>query len=382
MKRCLLALLALISCGAATLPPVSGPSVSGPSVSGPPIPSWSPAQITVLRHWVAAAPEDALPVLPTSELDRATAGTDKPAIDRAATALALSEARMHLLGARRSEGHIVDSDARLDLPVLLAQALAGPEGGLDHFFAGLRPQHPDYAVLRAAYATEKDPARRATLALNMERWRWLPQSLGHDYVLVNIAAFEVSLWRQDHRVAIWPIVVGKVKTPTPVFAASITGVIFNPWWDVPANIAPEIARLVRRHPALMRQRGYVRMAGRYRQRPGPANSLGQMKLVMPNPFDVYLHDTPEKKLFAQDSRAFSHGCMRVSDALGFATTLLQGAKTPDEVTAIVATGKTTTVPLAAPLPVYVTYFTATTREDGTLVVLPDIYARDAAFGVK
>ena len=372
MKRCLLALLALVACCAASLPPDAGA----------PVPSWSPAQISVLRHWLAAAPEDALPMLPTTALDRATAGTDKPAIDRAATALALSLARMHLLGARRSEGHIVDTDARLDLPALLAQALTGPEGGLDRFFAGLRPQHPDYAVLRAAYAAEKDPARRATLALNMERWRWLPQSLGRDYVLVNTAAFEVSLWRQDHRVAIWPIVAGKVKTPTPVFAASITGVIFNPWWDVPANIAPEIARLVRRHPALMRQRGYVRMAGRYRQRPGPANSLGQMKLVMPNPFDVYLHDTPEKKLFAQDSRAFSHGCMRVANALGFAATLLQGAKTPDDITAIVATGKTTTVPLAAPLPVYVTYFTATTLEDGALVLLPDVYGRDAAFGAK
>ena len=373
MKRCLLALLALISCSAATLPPESGPS----------IPSWSPAQIAVLRHWVAAAPEDALPVLPATELDRATAGTDKPAIDRAATALALSEARMQLVGSRRSEGHIADTDARIDLPVVLAQALAGPEAGLEHFFDGLRPDHPDYAVLRAAYATEKDPSRRATLALNMERWRWLPQSLGHDYVLVNTASFEVSLWRQDHRVAIWPIVVGKVKTPTPVFAASVTGVTFNPWWDVPANIVRESnAKLMRRHPALARQRGYERGGARYRQRPGPDNSLGQMKLVMPNPFDVYLHDTPEKKLFAQESRTFSHGCMRVSNALGFAAMLLQGVKTPDDITATVATGKTTTIPLAAPLPVYVTYFTATTREDGTLVLLPDVYGRDVAIGGK
>ena len=139
---------------------------------------------------------------------------------------------------------------------------------------------------------------------------------------------------------------------------------------------------MRRHPALARQRGYERGGARYRQRPGPDNSLGQMKLVMPNPFDVYLHDTPEKKLFAQESRTFSHGCMRVSNALGFAAMLLQGVKTPDDITATVATGKTTTIPLAAPLPVYVTYFTATTREDGTLVLLPDVYGRDVAIGGK
>ena len=381
MKRCLFALrglfasLVLLSCGGATLTPLPVPSMPG----------WTPAQIAVLHKWAAAAPDDALPVLAITELDRVSAGADRAAIDHAATDLALRLARMHLLGATPSGWHGVDGDARIDLPARLAQALGAPpsgaDAGLDHFFAALRPQHPDYAVLRAAYAGEKDPARRATLALNMERWRWLPVSLGQDYILVNAAAFEVSLWRQGRRVGIWPVVVGKVKSPTPVFSASVTGVIFNPWWDVPPNIVREsIAAMMQRHPALARQRGYVQAAGRYRQRPGPANSLGQMKLVMPNPYDVYLHDTPEKKLFLREARAFSHGCIRVGDALGFATALLQGAKTPEEIAAVVASGRTTTIALAAPLPVYITYFTASTRGDGVLVVLPDVYGRD--FGVK
>ena len=211
MKRCLFALrglfasLVLLSCGGATLTPLPVPSMPG----------WTPAQIAVLHKWAAAAPDDALPVLAITELDRVSAGADRAAIDHAATDLALRLARMHLLGATPSGWHGVDGDARIDLPARLAQALGAPpsgaDAGLDHFFAALRPQHPDYAVLRAAYAGEKDPARRATLALNMERWRWLPVSLGQDYILVNAAAFEVSLWRQGRRVGIWPVVVGKVR---------------------------------------------------------------------------------------------------------------------------------------------------------------------------
>lgn len=373
MKRYLFT--ALVACGAA----------HAAAASELPAPGWTAAQIAVLKHRIATAPEDALPVLPTGDLDRAMAGGEPATINAAATALSLGLARMQLLGATRPVAgtgwHIVDPDARIDLPARLAQALgANPASAeaLDRFFDALRPQHPDYAALRRAYATEKDPSRRATLALNMERWRWLPVSLGQDYVLVNAADFKVSLWRQGHRVGIWPVIVGKVKTPTPAFSANVTGVTYNPWWDVPANIAPEIAKLIRRHPALMRQRGYVWTGSRYRQRPGPANSLGQMKLVMANPFDVYLHDTPEKKLFARDIRAFSHGCIRVDNALGFAATLLQGAKTPDETSAILISGRTTTLDLGTPLPVYVTYFTASTREDGSLAILPDIYRRDAA----
>lgn len=347
--------------------------------------SWSPGQIAVLRHWLTAAPEDALPILPATDLDQASAAGDQAAIDRTAEALALRLARMHLLGRNapdpKQDWHILDSDARIDLPARLAQALAEPssggQSGLDRFFADLRPRSPDYALLRTAYTTEKDPARRATLATNMDRWRWLPQSLGADYVLVNAAAFEVRLWRHGQQVGTWPVVVGKTKSPTPTFSAQVSGVTFNPWWDIPPAIVREsIGGMMRRHPALARQRGYIRTGASYRQKPGPANALGQMKLVMPNPFNVYLHDTPEKKLFARDTRAFSHGCIRVSDAIGFATTLVQDVKSADEVKAIIATGRTTTIDLPMHLPVYVTYFTATTRSDGTLAILPDIYKRD------
>ena len=105
-----------------------------------------------------------------------------------------------------------------------------------------------------------------------------------------------------------------------------------------------------------------------------------MKLVMPNSYSVYLHDTPNKDLFSREVRAFSHGCVRVGDALGFAATLLDSAPENGSVTAIVETGRTTTVSLPRPVPVYVAYLTATVRADGQLAFMPDIYGRDKRLG--
>ncbi len=363
LKHILPGLVALGLCCAATAPAA-------------PVPGWTPARITQLRHWVGAAPEDALSAPDTRELDTAERGGDPAAIDRAATALALCLARLHLLGgatvAQRAGWRITDSDAAIDLQARLERAVA--VNSLDAFFAGLQPKHPDYAALRAAYAKETDPDRRRTLARNMERWRWMPQSLGSDYVLVNAAAFEAGLWRNGAKAGTWPVIVGKRSTPTPVFAATITGVILNPWWVVPASIVRE------RHGNFPARLGYVRSGGQIRQKPGPTNALGAMKLDMPNPFTVYMHDTPSKQLFERDVRAFSHGCIRVRDALGLATTLLDGAKTREEVDAIVATRKTTTVKLAASVPVYIAYFTAGVGGDGQLAVYPDIYMRDGRVG--
>lgn len=346
--------------------------------------TWNPTQIAQLRHWVQDAPQDALPVLDTAELDRALAATDQPAIARAADALSLRLARMHLLGcsspSQRAGWRITDDADAEGLEAKLAAAVATQD--LDRFLASLRPRHSDYALLRAALAAETDPAKRAVLSLNMERWRWMPLELGRSYVLVNAASFEVALWRNGARAGTWSVIVGKPSTPTPVFAATITGVTFNPWWEIPNSIVREsVGSLVRRNPSLARQRGYVWGGGRYRQRPGPGNALGQMKLVMPNPYSVYLHDTPNKQLFSQDVRAFSHGCIRVGDAIGFAATLAEGARTRAEVDAIVRSGATTQVPLVSHLPVYVAYFTAGSDGSGALAFAPDIYGRDRNAGL-
>lgn len=333
---------------------------------------WTPARVAQLRDWTAKAPEEALPLLDSRALAQAQASGDAAAIDRAATVLALRLARMHLLGAaapsQRAGWHIADSDSAVDLAARLERAVA--LNSIDAFFSGLRPAHPDYAVLRAAFRTETDLARRRTLARNLERWRWMPRLLGSDHVLVNAPAFEARLWRAGKQAGTWRVIVGKPSTPTPVFSATVTGVILNPWWVVPASIIRE------KRGVFPARAGYVRSGGRISQKPGPGNALGQMKLDMPNPYTVYMHDTPSKQLFARDVRAFSHGCVRVDDALGFAATLLDGVKTRAEVDAIVATRRTTTVPLPSHLPVYLAYFTAGVRSDGQVAYYPDIYGRD------
>ncbi|MFC3173215.1 L,D-transpeptidase family protein [Novosphingobium bradum] len=380
MKRFLPAFAALLAVPLSAQAPV-------PAAPSSPAPRWSAPVLASLHKWLAAAPEDALPPPDASALEAAERLGDTAAVDNTADALALKLARMHLAGccdaAAHAGWHITDTDRTDDLPARIAAAVAG--GTLDAFFAGLAPDNPEYAALRAALATEKDPARKATLARNMERWRWLPRDPGAGsggrYLLVNTAAFEVSTWAGVKRLDRRAVINGKVSSPTPIFSARVTGIIFNPWWDLPPNIVREgIGALAARNPAAARAKGYVWSGGHFRQRPGPTNSLGAMKLVMPNPYNIYLHDTPAKQLFARPVRAFSHGCVRVSDALGFAATLVDESR--PAVDARVAAGATVTVPLPAPLPVYIAYFTAGLGPDGQVAFYPDIYRRDGAMGDK
>ncbi|WP_117353164.1 L,D-transpeptidase family protein [Blastomonas fulva] len=335
--------------------------------------SWRIAQAQELRQWIAAAPQDALPVLDTAELDTALREGPGPALDLSARTLALKLAAMHLLGAspanQKAGWQIPDTDAQTDLGQGLDQALASDS--LARFLTGLRPAHRDYAALRAAYAIESDPDRKAVIARNMERWRWMPRELGVNHLLVNAAFFEARLTRQGKPDRTWRVIVGKTATPTPVFATQITGVNLNPWWNIPASIVRE------KGGRFAASQGYVQTGGQWRQKPGPGNALGQMKLVMPNPFSVYIHDTPSKTLFARETRAFSHGCVRIDDAVGFATVLLEGSKTSAEVAAAVKAGNSVTFDLANPIPVYLAYFTAAPAADGTIAFSPDIYRRDS-----
>ncbi|WP_310496611.1 L,D-transpeptidase family protein [Sandarakinorhabdus sp.] len=349
-----------------------------PPVQAQAPPHWDAATIVRLRQWADFAGADALPVPDLTALDAALRSADAAGIDEAATRAALALAKAHLLGTAAASDparwHMDDSDRTIDLGAGLSAALALGEDGLDSFFGGLRPQHPDYAALALALSLETDPGRRQTLARNMERWRWLPRSLGPDFVLVNVAAFEARLWKQGQQRGTWRVIVGKTRTPTPVFAASIAGVILNPWWEIPASIVAE------NHGRFPASKGYVRAGDRWRQKPGPDNALGQVKLDMPNPHSVYLHDTPAKPLFERDVRAFSHGCVRVGDAMGLAKTLVEDVRSAADIDAIVASGETVTVPLSGALPVYITYFTAGVDAQGKVLMHRDIYRRDRVAG--
>lgn len=346
---------------------------------------WRPAQAQRLVDWLDDARNDALEKLAPEgpALRTVIARGDPAAIDAAATAAALRLLEAHRIGccgaSLRTGWHIEENVAAPDPMPALRAAL--DQDRIDALFVAARPEHPFYLALRRAYATEKDRARRATIAANLDRWRWMPRNPGARYLLVNTASFEATLWDNGRQVGRWQVVVGKTKSPTPIFAARVTGVIVNPWWEIPSSIVDEsVGALLRKHPAEAAKKGYVTDGTRYRQKPGPDNALGRMKLVMPNPYNIYLHDTPAQSLFGRDVRAFSHGCVRVGDALGLATALLSPLPgwDRDRVEAVVATGTTTTINLAAPIPVYIAYFTAESDGQGGIRYLPDIYKRDTA----
>jgi murein L,D-transpeptidase YcbB/YkuD len=182
------------------------------------------------------------------------------------------------------------------------------------------------------------------------------------------------------------VIVGKPDSPTPVFSNEMQYAIVNPSWYVPPSILKnEFLPRLARDPNYAARQGYVVVRNgnsiSIRQPPGERNALGHIKFMFPNDHAVYLHDTPSRALFGNEKRAFSHGCVRTDDAIGYAATLLEGVMTRERVDEIVASGVTTTVNLSKPLPVYVAYFTATANPAGGVEMHPDIYDRDGRIAV-
>lgn len=341
---------------------------------------WHPRQAERLVRMLDEAPTEGLHAMEAEAAAlRLAIGSGDPArISAVARQGALRLAHALRFGSRRDADWEIPNDGD---PALIETQLdtAVTQDRLDAYLDTLRPHHPHYAALRDAMTRETDPARRALIGLNLERWRWMPRDLGQRHLIVNIPAFEVVLWDEGRPVEHRPVIVGKLKTPTPIFSTTATGATFNPWWDIPRSIVAEsVGALMRNRPAEARRRGYVIMDGRYRQRPGPGNALGLVKLVMPNPHHVYLHDTPAKALFERPTRAFSHGCVRVSDALGLARSLIALPEwDQSRIDRTIAEGKTITTRFHRPLPVYLTYFTAVPDKSGAIEFLDDIYGKDA-----
>lgn len=250
------------------------------------------------------------------------------------------------------------------------------DGGVFEILNALLPTHAQYLGLRRALAATppEDTARRDLIRANMERWRWMPRDLGPRHVIVNVPAFTAALVEDGRVVSRHRVIVGATRTPTPQLAATITGVTFNPWWNVPQSIIPELGRM----------RGYqvTRRDGQLivRQPPGPRNALGRLKIEMQNPYAIYLHDTPAQALFDRDVRAFSHGCIRTQNVRDFAAMLLEPTGQWDRaaIDAAIATGDTRLAELAEPIPVYIAYFTAAATRDGEIVTYADLYGRDAS----
>lgn len=354
-------------------------------------PHWSVYQAQRLVAWLDDAPNDGLNSFTARALDvrsrlnrveaEGALGAVNPST-QAALDQSANDAALDLLAEHRNgcchmplrQGWNIQSDQTVPAAQALAKALANND--IDGLYGWTRPNHPNYVALRQAYASESDPRKRALISANMDRWRWMPRNLGQRYILVNAASYQASLWEGGREVERWPVIVGKKRTPTPIFSAQISGVIFNPWWEIPASIVREgVGSRAKSGGAS----GYVYQNGRYRQRPGPNNALGRMKLVMPNRYAVYLHDTNNHSLFARDARALSHGCIRVSDAPALATELLRGKPGWDRSATdrTIASGRTTQVTLPSPIPVYIAYFTAEpSGTEGQIAAYSDVYGRD------
>jgi L,D-transpeptidase YcbB len=246
--------------------------------------------------------------------------------------------------------------------------------------------------------------RIAQVALNLERWRWLPDDLGARHIRVNIPRFYVEAYENSRPVLSIRAIVGKEGDETPVFSESMTHVVFSPYWNIPATIvADETLPAAERDPEYLARNDIeiVRVSGgepevinpadldwsdeetlkgvAFRQRPGSANALGFVKFMFPNPYNVYIHDTPADGLFQRLGRTLSHGCIRIEDPVGFASYVLrdQPRWTREAIVKAMHAGEETHVKLSAAIPVHIVYFTAWADEQGGLHFRDDVYGFDS-----
>jgi murein L,D-transpeptidase YcbB/YkuD len=285
-------------------------------------------------------------------------------------------------------------------------------GTLAAWLEGLPPPHGGYVrlvgALRALHATAArgGPGGRGVdaqirqVAVNLERWRWLPRSLESRHLVVN-AADATLVVVEDARVRLTSrVIVGDELHPTPVVRAEVGAVVLNPTWTVPTSmVLEEFLPKLRANPRFLADSDIMildrpqdpyglaidwtavpaaRFPFRLQQRPGGFNPLGRMRFASPNRFDVYLHDTPLPELFKREDRALSHGCVRVERARELAELVLAGqpAGRPAVLGRAMANGATSIVPVARPLPVYLLYWTAFVDEEGRLQLRDDLYDRD------
>jgi L,D-transpeptidase YcbB len=232
---------------------------------------------------------------------------------------------------------------------------------------------------RAAAVAGETARLEAEIIANMEIWRWMPRDLGERRVEVNIPDFEAAVIDHGEVVERTRVIVGKEQTPTPVFSETMRFLIVNPYWNVPPSIMrKEMLPKAAGDPSYFRRLGYevFTRAGHLvvRQPPGERNALGRIKFMFPNDFSVYMHDTPMRRLFAAQKRAFSHGCVRVDEPFRFAETVLGRANgwSEERVKKLIG-GKERYVYLPKPLPVHIEYFTAYVDESGALRLRSDLY---------
>jgi murein L,D-transpeptidase YcbB/YkuD len=289
----------------------------------------------------------------------------------------------------------------------VARSLAAFEPQFEHYRL-LEQVLAHYRQLAAAEPGDADLAARVRkINLTLERWRWLP-AFQTPPIIVNIPEFRLFAFRRitDRAADIlqMDVIVGRTfpRTRTPVFAADMKSVIFRPYWDVPRSITlGEMLPKIRANPGYLASQhleivsngpraavlpatpaGLEALAAgtaRLRQQPGPDNALGLIKFDLPNFHSVYLHSTPAQQLFRRSRRAFSHGCIRVSDPVALASYVLRetpGGWTPARIEAAMHGSETRRVALAKPIRVMILYGTVLAKEDGEVLFFDDLYGQD------
>jgi murein L,D-transpeptidase YcbB/YkuD len=291
--------------------------------------------------------------------------------------------------------------APVDVAAVLDEAIASPNPAA--IIERLAPQSADYGALRQALqyyraqqsagaiatettstaaerrdrrrAAEASPAERVReIEVNLERVRWLPRQLPAERVWVNTAAAHLTLYRDDRPAFTTRVVVGESDKQTPELQSTIRSLLFNPPWYIPPSIArTEILPKVDRDPGYLEHHHMVwRQNGAIEQL--PPSALGHLKFEMADRFDVYLHDTPERRLFANTDRMRSHGCVRVQNPYELASLLLH--EPVSEIEHQVATRITHSRALPDPVPVFIVYQTAFLDSQGQIEFVPDVYKRD------
>jgi murein L,D-transpeptidase YcbB/YkuD len=295
-----------------------------------------------------------------------------------------------------------------DGPIPADGAVAVYDGPLQEAVRRFQRGHglADDAVVGASVVSELNvpiDARIRQIELNMERWRWLPRDLGDPHVLVNIPQMRLDVREHGNVPVSMRVVVGKQDTPTPIFNHKMTYVVFAPYWNVPDDIAQkETLPSIMKDPDFLERSNMevVDVSGkpvdpgsidlsspgkyRFRQRPGTSNSLGLVKFMFPNQFNVYLHDTPADSLFARASRSLSHGCVRLEEPEKLAEYVLRDQPdwSPEKITEAMNGAEEQTVKLKAPIPVYLGYWTARVSADGAVEFWKDVYGIDGAQSAK
>jgi len=239
------------------------------------------------------------------------------------------------------------------------------------------------------------------LRINMERLRWLPKELGKRYLLVNTAGFRLTATEQGESVLSMKIIVGRDYRSTPSFNGALSHMVLNPYWNVPDSIARKDLlpkqqsdpshftsinmKVFPNHnrnaedidPETIDWRSIKhRFPYVLRQDPGKHNALGKIKFMFSNPFDIYLHDTPSKSLFQKDIRTFSSGCIRLEKPMELAAFSFGEKNLSEAFLTNLDSGKTMTIHLRKPLPIYLVYITAWVDEQDKVHFSPDIYGRD------